>query len=69
MVQFYRIDEAALLLGVYIKTVRRWDATGNISHLRMVGVHRRISLLEIERVLHHRSPSVSSSNHTRIAIY
>lgn len=69
MVQFYRIGEAALLLGVCTKTVRRWDAAGKVSCYRTVGGHRRISLLEIERVLNHRSSSSAPPNPSQVAIY
>ncbi|MFX1298917.1 MAG: helix-turn-helix domain-containing protein [Promethearchaeota archaeon] len=57
MVRFYRIDEAAFLLGVCPKTIRRWDAAGKITCYRTLGGHRRISLGEIERILNHRSDS------------
>ncbi|MHA1784028.1 MAG: hypothetical protein ACTSVE_02400, partial [Candidatus Helarchaeota archaeon] len=32
--------------------MRRWDASGKIRCSRSVGNHRRISILEIERILH-----------------
>ena len=48
----YRISEAAQALGVCTKTIRRWDASGKIRCSRSVGNHRRISILEIERILH-----------------
>jgi len=52
MKKYLRISEAAQLLGVCTKTIRRWDAASNIKCSRTIGNHRRISLLEIERILH-----------------
>ncbi|MFX1293835.1 MAG: IS607 family transposase [Promethearchaeota archaeon] len=69
MVQFSRIGEAALLLGVCPKTIRRWDAAGKITCHRTIGGHRRISLLEIDRVLTHRSASPPPPDQSQIAIY
>jgi len=69
MVQFYRIGEAALLLGVCTKTIRRWDAIGKVTCHRTVGGHRRISLLEIERVLNSRLTLPTPPDHSQIAIY
>ncbi|MHA1378755.1 MAG: MerR family DNA-binding transcriptional regulator [Candidatus Helarchaeota archaeon] len=51
MSRYYRISEAASLLGVCTKTVRRWDALGKVECKRTVGGHRRISILEIGRLL------------------
>ncbi len=51
MEKFYRISEAAYLLGICNKTIRRWDALGKIKCSRTQGGHRRISVLEIERML------------------
>ena len=69
MVLFYRIGEAAVRLGVCTKTVRRWDATGKIQCHRTLGGHRRISLLEIERVLSRRATSPAPPEQSQIAIY
>ncbi|MFX1296277.1 MAG: IS607 family transposase [Promethearchaeota archaeon] len=69
MVQLYRISEAALVLGVCPKPVRRGDAAGKITCHRTVGGHRRISILEIERVLNHQSISPLPPDHFQIAIY
>lgn len=44
------VGEAAALLGVCTKTIRRWDCLGRIHCFRTVGGHRRIALLEIERI-------------------
>ena len=43
-----RIGEAAHLIGVSTKTIRRWDKAGKISCFRTVGNHRRIKLIEIQ---------------------
>ncbi|MFX1296561.1 MAG: recombinase family protein [Promethearchaeota archaeon] len=67
--QLYRISEAALVLGVCTKTIQRWDAAGKIKCHRTVGGHRRISILEIERVLNHQSISPLPPDHSQIAIY
>lgn len=47
----YAIGRAAALLGVCIKTLRRWDAQKKIICTRTVGGHRRFSRREIERLL------------------
>ena len=45
------IGEAAALLGVCTKTIRRWDTNGKIKCFRTLGGHRRITLIEIKRVV------------------
>ena len=42
------IEQAANLLNVSTKTMRRWDMTGKLSPQRTVGNHRRYSKSEIE---------------------
>lgn len=49
---YLRISEAAQRLGVYPKTIRRWDAAGKIHCIRTIGGHRRIAILEIARLTH-----------------
>ncbi|MFX0065885.1 MAG: helix-turn-helix domain-containing protein [Candidatus Hermodarchaeota archaeon] len=39
------------MFGVCRTTIRRWDKDGNIQCYRTPGGHRRISLVEIERIL------------------
>jgi len=51
MIKYYRISQAALLLGVCTTTIRRWDRLGKIKCIRTVGNHRRISSHEIQRIL------------------
>lgn len=57
MDKHYRISEAACLLGVCTKTLRRWDQRGKLHCHRTAGGHRRISILEIQRL----TPTTSSS--------
>ena len=45
-----RIGVAAAMIGVTIKTLHRWDASGKISCTRTAGGHRRVSLVEIHRI-------------------
>jgi putative resolvase len=45
-----RIGIAARKIGVTIKTLQRWDATGKIFCTRTAGGHRRVSLVEIQRI-------------------
>ncbi|MFX1298258.1 MAG: IS607 family transposase, partial [Promethearchaeota archaeon] len=69
MVQYYRIGEAAVLLGVCCKTIRRWGAAGKLTCHRTLGGHRRISLLEIERVLNRQPPSSPAPAPGHVAVY
>ena len=45
-----RISEAANLLGVSTKTIRRWDSAGKVHCFRTLGNHRRFTLVEIIRI-------------------
>ncbi len=47
----YSIGIAATLLGVCVKTLRRWDKSKKIACFRTVGGHRRFSIKEINRIL------------------
>ena len=69
MTTYYRISEAALLLGICTKTIRRWDAAGKIECKRTLGGHRRISLIEIECILNHTSNTQNSQADAAVAIY
>jgi len=62
---YYRISEAAKALGVCTKTIRRWDTAGRITCRRTIGNHRRISILEIERIIH----GERNSKNRKVAIY
>ena len=46
-----RIGLAAAMIGVTIKTLHRWDASGKISCTRTAGGHRRVSLVEVQRLI------------------
>jgi len=47
----YSIGIAAVLLGVCIKTLRRWDKSKKIACYRTIGGHRRFPIKEINRIL------------------
>jgi len=49
------VSAAARRLGVCAKTIRRWDAGGQLHCLRTPGGHRRVSLVELERALSSRA--------------
>jgi putative resolvase len=50
----YSIGIVSMLLGVCIKTVRRWDASKKIYCIRTPGGHRRFPIQEIRRLLSRR---------------
>ena len=50
MLRMYRISEAAEILGVCTKTIRRWDKSRLIICFGTIGGHRRISATEIEKI-------------------
>lgn len=45
------IGTAARLLGVSVKTLRRWEGAGKISAIRVDGGHRRFRRTDIDRLL------------------
>ncbi|MFX1239112.1 MAG: MerR family DNA-binding transcriptional regulator [Promethearchaeota archaeon] len=47
----YSIGIAAMLLGVCIKTLRRWDKNKKIIYIRTEGGQRRFSIKEIRMIL------------------
>jgi len=47
--KYISIHEAAKVLDVSTKTLRRWEASGRITSLRTKGGHRRYSLADIRR--------------------
>ncbi|MFX0090357.1 MAG: IS607 family transposase [Candidatus Hodarchaeota archaeon] len=51
MRHYVAIGEASKLLGVCIKTLRRWDKGGKIRCYRTPGGHRRFAIIEIERII------------------
>jgi len=66
MKQLFRISEAAQLLGVCSKTIRRWDQDNKIHCLRTLGNHRRIKLIEIQQI---QTGKLSIQSSQKIAIY
>ena len=46
-----RIGEAATIIGVSTRTLRRWDKDGKLSCFRTAGNHRRINLIEVQRIV------------------
>jgi excisionase family DNA binding protein len=42
-------QEAAVSLGIAVKTLRRWDKAGKLHVARTAGHHRRISMAKIQR--------------------
>ena len=47
----YSIGTAALILGVCVKTVRRWHKVNKIHCIRTPGGHRRYSLRKVKRII------------------
>jgi excisionase family DNA binding protein len=64
------IGAAASMLGVCVKTLRRWDAKGKIRCHRTVGNHRRFPLQEVHRLLGKEVPEGREpGGHETCAIY
>ena len=51
MKSYLTISEAAAYLNVCTKTLRRWDKAGKLNCSRTPGGHRRIAIIEIERLV------------------
>ena len=51
MKHFVAIGGASKILGVCIKTIRRWHKNGKIQCYRTPGGHRRFSIIELERII------------------
>jgi putative resolvase len=47
----FSVSQAALRLGVCVKTIHRWDKAGKLHCHRTIGGHRRIPLSEVNRIL------------------
>lgn len=58
----YSIGMAAILLGVCVKTLRRWNAKGLITCYRTLGGHRRFPLNEVARLLEMRQEGQEQEN-------
>jgi len=69
MEKHYKISEAAAHLGVCTKTIRRWDARGKITCNRTVGGHRRISILEISRLIEDKEKDLVIDPEKMVAVY
>ncbi len=57
----YSIGIAAAILGVCVKTLRRWDKNKKVMCFRTIGGHRRFSVKEINRILNHKTRENKSS--------
>ena len=44
------VKEAAEVLGVSTKTIRRWESDGKIKAVRTVGGHRRFDITTLLRI-------------------
>jgi molybdopterin-binding protein len=49
--EFYRIGDAASLLGVRVETLRRWERNGKINTTRSEGGQRQVASSEVARLL------------------
>ena len=61
-----RIGQAAKILCVSTKSIRRWDKAGKIHCFRTPGGHRRIALIEIKRI---KSGQLAQTKAVQPAIY
>lgn len=61
--RYLKIKEAAALLKVCVKTIRRWDAAGKITCYRTPGGHRRIPMSEVIRLRSWKNKSPTQSGH------
>src|SRR5258708_19943640 len=66
----FSIHEAAKYLGVSTKTLRRWEASGNLSPIRTTGGHRRYALSDLAEItkkkkIHHRKAYIRKENIVR----
>ncbi len=67
----FSVAQAALRLGVCVKTLHRWDHVGKLHCTRTLGGHRRIPLSEVNRLLgiFHRKLLDTPPQRKRCAIY
>jgi excisionase family DNA binding protein len=49
--EFLSVGEAAVMLGVSVDTMRRWDRDGRITALRTPTKHRRFRRSDVETLL------------------
>ncbi len=69
MTSCVRISIAASMMGVCIRTIRRWDAAGKITCTRTPGGHRWVSLAIIEGQQPRKRRFDESIDHERAAVY
>jgi putative resolvase len=48
---YITMQKASRLFGVTVNTIRRWTDCGKLSYIRTVGNHRKISMLDVNRLL------------------
>ena len=70
----HSIGIAAELLGVCIKTLRRWDKNKKIKCIRTCGGHRRFPIQEIQKILEGKSTNTiikmnDADRNNKCAIY
>jgi excisionase family DNA binding protein len=63
------ITEAAELLGVVTKTLRRWDDTGKLKAVRTFGNHRRYRVEDIEAIINSLETKAYQSTRKKVFIY
>ena len=56
MSDYYRIGEAAEILGVRVETLRRWERAGTLRVTRTKGGQRLVPATEVARLLAERRP-------------
>lgn len=66
LIFMYSIGIAASILGVCVKTLRRWDAQNKIRCIRTIGGHRRFSSHEIERIVNGKNETLTSISQKEI---
>lgn len=59
---FYRLSEAARLLGVNVDTLRRWVDAGKVLSWRTPGGERRIPVDEVTRLLSVAKPTAEDAS-------
>ena len=60
-------QEAAVSLGISVKTLRRWDKAGKLHVARTASNHRRISMAEIQRLQRQGEQAVRCALYARVS--
>jgi putative resolvase len=60
-------QEAAVSLGVSLKTLRKWDKAGKLHVARTAGHHRRIGMAEIQRLQRRGEQAVRCALYARVS--